>query len=58
MFDINRVTLDWGGRKLVLETGKVARQADGAEPDAAPGPVPAALLAALDPLRRPGAAAR
>lgn len=28
------------------------------EPDAAPGPVPAALLAALDPLRRPGAAAR
>src|SRR5919106_1371752 len=30
MFDINRVELDWGGRKLVLETGKVARQADGA----------------------------
>jgi len=30
MFDINRVGLDWGGRKLVLETGKVARQADGA----------------------------
>ncbi|MGE3997496.1 MAG: polyribonucleotide nucleotidyltransferase, partial [Variibacter sp.] len=30
MFDINRVTLDWGGRPLVLETGKVARQADGA----------------------------
>ena len=24
------VELDWGGRKLVLETGKVARQADGA----------------------------
>src|SRR6516225_7949948 len=30
MFDIHRVQLDWGGRKLVLETGKVARQADGA----------------------------
>jgi polyribonucleotide nucleotidyltransferase len=30
MFDINRVGLDWGGRKLVLETGKMARQADGA----------------------------
>src|SRR5881275_1984339 len=29
MFDIHRVELDWGGRKLVLETGKVARQADG-----------------------------
>jgi polyribonucleotide nucleotidyltransferase len=30
MFDIHRVGLDWGGRKLVLETGKIARQADGA----------------------------
>jgi polyribonucleotide nucleotidyltransferase len=30
MFDIQRVELDWGGRKLTLETGKVARQADGA----------------------------
>src|SRR6266481_2635409 len=30
MFDIHRVQLDWGGRKLVLETGKIARQADGA----------------------------
>src|ERR671933_2096363 len=30
MFDIARVGLDWGGRKLVLETGKIARQADGA----------------------------
>src|SRR6187402_2252414 len=30
MFDVNRVELDWGGRKLTLETGKVARQADGA----------------------------
>ncbi len=30
MFNIHRVELDWGGRKLVLETGKVARQADGA----------------------------
>src|SRR5258707_12356179 len=30
MFDIHRVELDWGGRKLTLETGKVARQAHGA----------------------------
>src|SRR5262245_27236469 len=30
MFDTQRVELDWGGRKLTLETGKVARQADGA----------------------------
>ncbi|MFL4985643.1 MAG: polyribonucleotide nucleotidyltransferase [Xanthobacteraceae bacterium] len=30
MFDIHRVALDWGGRKLVLETGKIARQAEGA----------------------------
>src|SRR5262245_36066774 len=30
MFDIHRVELDWGGRKLVLETGQIARQADGA----------------------------
>src|SRR6202030_4093332 len=30
MFDIHRVHLDWGGRKLTLETGRMARQADGA----------------------------
>lgn len=30
MFDTHRVELDWGGRKLTLETGHVARQADGA----------------------------
>jgi len=30
MFNIHRVELDWGGRKLTLETGKMARQADGA----------------------------
>lgn len=30
MFNIHRVELDWGGRKLTLETGHVARQADGA----------------------------
>jgi polyribonucleotide nucleotidyltransferase len=30
MFDIHRVELDWGGRPLVLETGRIARQADGA----------------------------
>jgi polyribonucleotide nucleotidyltransferase len=30
MFEIHREELDWAGRKLVLETGKMARQADGA----------------------------
>src|ERR671937_42108 len=30
MFDIQRVEIDWAGRKLRLETGKIARQADGA----------------------------
>src|SRR5208283_2961142 len=30
MFDIQREEIDWCGRKLVLETGRVARQADGA----------------------------
>ncbi len=30
MFDIQREKLDWCGRKLVLETGRMARQADGA----------------------------
>jgi polyribonucleotide nucleotidyltransferase len=30
MFNIHRVQLDWGGRQLTLETGRVARQADGA----------------------------
>ncbi|HQS10098.1 MAG: polyribonucleotide nucleotidyltransferase [Rhizobiales bacterium 24-66-13] len=30
MFDIHREELDWGGRTLILETGKMARQADGA----------------------------
>jgi polyribonucleotide nucleotidyltransferase len=30
MFEIYRKELDWGGRRLVLETGRMARQADGA----------------------------
>ena len=30
MFNIQREEFDWGGRPLVLETGKIARQADGA----------------------------
>jgi polyribonucleotide nucleotidyltransferase len=30
MFDVYRKELIWGGRRLVLETGKIARQADGA----------------------------
>ncbi len=30
MFNVYRKEIDWGGRKLILESGKVARQADGA----------------------------
>jgi polyribonucleotide nucleotidyltransferase len=30
MFDIKKVTIDWAGRPLTLETGRMARQADGA----------------------------
>ncbi len=30
MFDIQKAEIEWGGRKLVLETGRMARQADGA----------------------------
>jgi polyribonucleotide nucleotidyltransferase len=30
MFDIHRKEINWGGRPLVLETGRLARQADGA----------------------------
>ncbi len=30
MFTIHREEIDWAGRPLVLETGKIARQADGA----------------------------
>lgn len=30
MFDINRKEIEWAGRQLVMETGRVARQADGA----------------------------
>src|ERR1700759_532848 len=30
MFNYYRKEIDWGGRKLILETGKMARQADGA----------------------------
>ncbi len=30
MFDTQKVEIDWGGRTLVLETGRMARQADGA----------------------------
>jgi polyribonucleotide nucleotidyltransferase len=30
MFNIHREEIIWGGQKLVLETGKIARQADGA----------------------------
>ena len=30
MFDVHRKEIEWAGRKLVLETGKIARQADGA----------------------------
>src|SRR5262245_6234700 len=30
MFDIHRVEIEWGGRKLKLETGHMARQSDAA----------------------------
>src|SRR6185295_12339644 len=30
MFKVYRKEVDWAGRKLILETGKIARQADGA----------------------------
>src|SRR5580698_10543864 len=30
MFKVARKEMDWGGKKLVLESGKIARQADGA----------------------------
>ena len=30
MFDIHKVEIEWGGRPLVFETGRIARQADGA----------------------------
>ncbi len=30
MFNVYRKEMNWGGRRLVLETGKIARQADGA----------------------------
>ena len=30
MFDVHRREIEWGGRTLVMETGKVARQADAA----------------------------
>ena len=30
MFDIKKKTIEWGGRTLTLETGRIARQADGA----------------------------
>ncbi len=30
MFDIKRKTIDWAGKTLTLETGRIARQADGA----------------------------
>jgi polyribonucleotide nucleotidyltransferase len=30
MFDIQKAEIEWGGRPLTLETGRIARQADGA----------------------------
>ena len=30
MFDIKKTEIEWGGKTLTLETGRVARQADGA----------------------------
>ena len=31
MFNIFRKDIDWGGKTISLETGKIARQADGCE---------------------------
>src|ERR1700741_5505379 len=53
MFDVHRIQLDWGGRELTLETGKVARQADGAVVATyGETPVIAAVVAAKPP--KPG----
>ena len=30
MFDTKKVSIEWGGKTLTLETGNLARQADGA----------------------------
>ena len=30
MFNVTKKELNWAGKKLTLETGKIARQADGA----------------------------
>ena len=30
MFDVKTVSREWGGKTLTLETGRIARQADGA----------------------------
>ena len=30
MYDVTKKEIEWGGRPLVLEAGKIARQADGA----------------------------
>ena len=30
MFEITKKSIVWGGRSLTIETGKIARQADGA----------------------------
>jgi polyribonucleotide nucleotidyltransferase len=30
MFDVKKVSMEWGGKTLTLETGRIARQADGA----------------------------
>ncbi|MFP4537590.1 MAG: polyribonucleotide nucleotidyltransferase, partial [Dichotomicrobium sp.] len=30
MFDVHRKEIDWGGRPLIMETGRIARQADSA----------------------------
>ena len=30
MFDTKTVSIEWGGKTLTLETGRIARQADGA----------------------------
>src|SRR6195952_1554965 len=50
MFKTEKVELDWGGRTLTLETGRIARQADGAVfASSGETPVLATVVAAKSP---------
>src|SRR5690349_16514369 len=53
MFNVTRKEINWGGRKLVLESGRVARQADGAVL-ASLGETVVLATAVANPTVRPG----